>query len=65
MGVSPTRNDSSQQRPKANQILLWVVTLLYLFEWKKICEFTVEEDKGLEDRLQGREGEVERVSSLW
>lgn len=41
MGVSPTRKDNSQQRPRANHILLWVVTLLYLFEWKRMGELSV------------------------
>lgn len=42
MGVDPTRNDTSQQRPRANHILLCVVTLLYLFAWKRVSEFTAE-----------------------
>ena len=47
MGVSPTRNDTSQQRPRANHILLCVVTLLYLFAWKRVSEFTAEIANGL------------------
>lgn len=39
MGVSPTRKDTSQQSPRANHILLCVVTLLYLLEWKRMGEF--------------------------
>ena len=39
MGVNPTRNESSQQRPRAHHTLLCVVTLLYLLEWKRVGEF--------------------------
>lgn len=49
MGVNPTRNDTSQQRPRASHILLCVVTLLYLFAWKRVSEFTAEVANGWRD----------------
>lgn len=64
MGVSPTSKDSSQQRPRANHILLCVVILLYLFERKRASEFPAGIAQRCRETELGKEREGESVGIL-